>query len=209
MPRIFLVELVILEGLNITSVLLAAGMSQRMNGVNKLLVNINGKPLIRRVAETYLKSLAKNLVIVTGFEESQVRNALVGLPVKFVHNAEYKEGLSSSISAGIKAASFNTEGVLIALGDMPLILENTVNTIVENFQQSNRQFVFRPLFRGAQGHPVLWPKVYFSELLGLTGDQGAQSLLDRFPTRLKLIEVDDSGILQDFDKFQDIKKLKI
>ena len=202
-------ENIILLDSNITLVLLAAGMSQRLRGVNKLLISLNGKPLIRQVAETYLKSLAKNLLVVTGYEVNQVRNALDGLPVKFVHNAEYKAGLSSSIYAGIKEASFNTAGALIALGDMPHISENTINTVIEIFEKSNRKFVCRPVFRGTQGHPVLWPKVYFSELLSLTGDQGAQSLLDHFPTRLKLIEVDDSGILQDFDRPQDIRKLQI
>ena len=79
----------------------------------------------------------------------------------------------SSVSFGVKNVSMNFEidnptGYLPVSGTNALIsvdLKNSANTIVENFQQSNRQFVFRPLFRGAQGHPVLWPKVYFSELL--------------------------------------------
>src|SRR5258708_6652948 len=85
----------------IAAVVLAAGRSTRMGAVNKMLAEIGGKPLVRIAAEQAIASRAKPVIVVTGHERERVEKALAGLPVRFVHNPDYAEGLGTSLRAGI------------------------------------------------------------------------------------------------------------
>ena len=91
------------KGRNIAAVVLAAGRSTRMGAINKLIAEIGGKPLVRIAAEQALASRAKPVIVVTGHERERVELALAGLPVRFVHNPDYADGLGTSLKAGIAA----------------------------------------------------------------------------------------------------------
>ena len=83
------------NGRRVAAVVLAAGRSTRMGAINKLIAEIGGKPLVRIAAEQALASRAKPVIVVTGHERERVEAALAGLPVRFVHNPDYAEGLSA------------------------------------------------------------------------------------------------------------------
>jgi len=91
------------HGRQVAAVVLAAGRSTRMGAINKLIAEIGGKPLVRIAAEHALASRAKPVIVVTGHEREKVEGALAGLPVRFVHNPDYAEGLGTSLKAGIAA----------------------------------------------------------------------------------------------------------
>src|SRR5215212_5925074 len=88
---------------HIAAVVLAAGRSTRMGGTNKLVAEIGGKPLVRIAAEQVLASRARPVIVVTGHQKERVERALAGLPVTFVHNPDFAEGLSTSLKTGIAA----------------------------------------------------------------------------------------------------------
>ena len=90
---------------SIAAIVLGAGRSSRMGGPNKLLAEINGKPLIRMVVEQALASHARPVIVVTGHQRERVEAVLSGLPVKFVHNPHFADGLGTSLRAGIAALS--------------------------------------------------------------------------------------------------------
>ena len=90
---------------SIAAVVLAAGRSTRMGAENKLLADIGGKPMVRRVVEAALASRARPVLVVTGHQADGVRAALAGLEVAFVDNPDYAVGLSSSLKAGIARAA--------------------------------------------------------------------------------------------------------
>jgi molybdenum cofactor cytidylyltransferase len=77
--------------LKVAAVLLAAGLSSRMGGRNKLLIEIGGEPLVRRSARTYLAAGA-DVHVVLGHEAGAVRVALAGLPLTFVENPNFAVG---------------------------------------------------------------------------------------------------------------------
>ena len=89
----------------VTAVLLAAGTSTRMGGVNKLLLPVGGMPLVRRSVETLLRASVGEVVVVLGHEAERVRAAVGALPVRCVVNAAYASGMTSSIQAGVRAAA--------------------------------------------------------------------------------------------------------
>src|SRR5262245_23970931 len=118
------------EGRKIAGLVLAAGRSTRMGGPNKLLEEINGKPLVRIAAEHALASRAKPVIVVTGHQKERVEQALAGLPVKFVHNPDFADGLSTSLKAGIAAVPADSDGALVALGDMPQVSAALIDRLI-------------------------------------------------------------------------------
>jgi hypothetical protein len=87
----------------IVAILLAAGRSQRMGDRNKLLLDVGGRPMVRRVAETLLHSRVREVIAVLGYDRARVAAALAGLPLRIVVNEEYASGQMSSVRAGIAA----------------------------------------------------------------------------------------------------------
>ena len=109
------------SGRRIAALVLAAGRSTRMGGPNKLLAEIDGRPLVRIAAEQALASRASPVIVVTGHQRERVERALAGLPVTFVHNPDFAEGLSTSLKAGIAAVPAEADGAIVCLGDMPQV----------------------------------------------------------------------------------------
>jgi molybdenum cofactor cytidylyltransferase len=83
------------------AIILAAGLSRRMEDRNKLLLPIHGKPMIQHVVETYIAALNGQICVVTGFESDKIKAALDGLPIQFVHNADFEAGQPFSVRAGL------------------------------------------------------------------------------------------------------------
>nr|TFG54499.1 MAG: hypothetical protein E4H34_02555 [Hyphomicrobiales bacterium] len=86
----------------IAGIILAAGLSSRM-GSNKLLAEIEGMPLLRKTVDAAMASDLEPVIIVIGHDAKNVQNALAGIDVIFAHNAQYSEGLSTSLRTGIAA----------------------------------------------------------------------------------------------------------
>ena len=103
-----------------TPILLAAGMSQRMSGLNKLLLPINGVPMVRQVALTLAAFADIPPVVVLGHEATQVAAALNGIALTMVTNAQYQSGQMSSVTAGLIAAG-QAADYMICLADLPLL----------------------------------------------------------------------------------------
>ena len=105
----------------IAAVILAAGRSSRMGGPNKLLATLDGKPLVRIVADAAHMSKVDDIIIVTGHMADEVSDVLDDLPVTIIHNPDFKDGLSTSLKTGIDAMDEFTDAAVIMLGDMPYL----------------------------------------------------------------------------------------
>ena len=96
------------------------------------------------------------VIVVTGHQDREIRNALAGKSVRFVHAADYAEGMAASLRAGIAALSAEISAVLICLGDMPLIEPALLNRIVAAYDPVEGREIILPSFQGQRGNPVLW-----------------------------------------------------
>ncbi len=181
----------------LSAIVLAAGTSRRMGVENKLLATVNGKPMIARVVENLPLGLFGHVIVVTGYQRAEVEQALTGYDVRFVHNEDYQEGLATSLATGLRAVKDQTKGVLVALGDMPLISQDVVVDLVRAFELDSD--ICAPSFANKRGNPVLWGRQYFRALQSITGDKGGRDLLGKYRSKLKLIDVDCNGVLMDFD----------
>jgi molybdenum cofactor cytidylyltransferase len=184
---------------NVAAVILAAGRSTRMGGPNKLLAELGGKPLVRIVTEQALASKASNVIVVTGHQAEQVEKALHGLKVTFVRNADFAEGLASSVKAGIASVPDNADGAVICLGDMPLIDARLIGRLIEAFAPDSGNLIVVPVSDGRRGNPVLWSRRFFSELMTLDGDIGARHLIAKHSEAVAEVPVEGHGAFLDID----------
>jgi molybdenum cofactor cytidylyltransferase len=175
----------------VAAIILAAGRSTRMGGPNKLLAELNGKKLVRIVAEQALASKASPVIVVTGHQGAEIEAALKGLNVKFVHNPAFADGLATSVKAGVGAVPDGTDGAVILLGDMPLIDAKLVDRLLDTFAPDRGSLIVVPVAGGRRGNPVLWSRRFFSELMTLDGDVGARHLIARHMEAVTEVEVQE------------------
>ncbi|MBI1181953.1 MAG: NTP transferase domain-containing protein [Alphaproteobacteria bacterium] len=183
----------------IAAIVLAAGTSSRMGGRNKLLQDMDGLPMIRRTAEAVAASAAAPVVVVTGRDADAVRAALDGLDVRFAHNPAFADGMAGSLKTGIEALPQDADGVVVALGDMPLVSAHHIDRLIAAFDEDEGRTICVPTHDGKWGNPVLWSRRYFAEMRAITGDKGARGLLHTYAETLCEVPMDDAGILRDFD----------
>lgn len=190
----------------IAAVVLAAGMSTRM-GANKLLQDWRGKPLLRWTVESALASEARPVVIVTGHEAPQTEAVLRGLDVVVVRNSEYRDGLSTSLKAGLSALPATADGALILLGDMPEVSPALLNRMIAAFSPADGRSICAAVHDGRRGNPVLWGRSLFDEIAAVTGDAGARHLLRVHEEQLCEIEADET-VLRDVDTPDALARLR-
>jgi molybdenum cofactor cytidylyltransferase len=162
----------------IAAVVLAAGASTRFGAENKLLADIDGRPLIRKVAEELLTGGIGNVVVVTGCDAELVARTLEALPVRVVYNANWQAGMGTSISAGLAALDSAPAGAFIVPGDMALLSAQLITELIGAFAITGQDRIVYPVTaEGAQRNPVLWPQRYFAQLRALSGTEGAKRIL--------------------------------
>ena len=187
------------KGHRIAGLVLAAGRSTRMGGPNKLLEEISGRPLVRIAAEQMLASRAKPVLVVTGHQRERVEQALAGLPVTFVHNPHFADGLSTSLKAGIAAVPAEADGAVVALGDMPQVTPKLIDRLIAAFDPERGALVVIPTIGGKRGNPVLWARRFFHDLMTVEGDVGARHLIGGYAEAVAEVPVEDAAAMTDVD----------
>jgi molybdenum cofactor cytidylyltransferase len=187
------------QGPRIGALLLAAGQSRRMGGPNKLLAEIDGVPMVARVAQRLLASRARPIIAVLGNQAEAVDATLGKLPVERVRNPEFAGGLSTSLKRGITALPPDLDGVIVCLGDMPLISGRHLDRLIAAFNPLEGRAIVVPTRRGKRGNPVLWSSRFFPEMAALAGDVGAKHLIGEHTELVAEVEMDDDAVLVDID----------
>jgi molybdenum cofactor cytidylyltransferase len=196
------------KGRRIAAVVLAAGRSTRMGAVNKLIAEIGGKPLVRIAAEQALASHARPVIVVTGHEREKVEAALSGLPLRFVHNSDYAEGLGTSLKAGIAAVPDDADGAIVCLGDMPQVDGALIDKLIAAFDPEKGALVVTPSIDGRRGNPVVWSRRFFNDLMAIQGDIGARHLIGNYAEAVVEVPVSGEGALIDVDTPESFSAVK-
>jgi len=184
-------------------VLLAAGQSRRMGGPNKLLLDLDGMPVVRRAALTLVMTLDRGTprVVVTGRDPDAVAEALAGLGFVPVHNPRFADGMGTSVAAGVAALPDGLDAILVALGDMPGPRPDTICALTTALSADGdpASAIVRPVVNGTPGNPVLWGAGHRAALMMLEGDRGGRDLIQAHAGRLRQVFVDDAAVAQDID----------
>ncbi len=192
----------------IAAIVLAAGLSRRMGPSNKLLQEIDGQPALRRVVAAICESGLRTIYVITGHQSDAIESTLKGLPVEFVFNENYPDGMGSSIACGAKLIEKSRfTGVALFLGDLAEITPSTIRCVTNVFIDQGQQKIVAPAFHGKRGHPVIFPTPYLRLLRNLSGDSGAKGILSNAGDQLHVIEVSDPSVTKDYDTPEDFKNV--
>lgn len=191
----------------ITAIILAAGLSKRL-GRNKLLLPLGDENVLRKTARAVLESAVSEVILVTGHEEAMVKQAVEGLDVRLTHNPRYAEGQSTSMIAGIEAASGDAGAYLFVLGDQPLLTPGIVNEVISLYEASRPEaLVATPVFQGRRGNPALFSAALKDELLQASGDAGGRGIIQRLenesPHRIVFLHLPNDDMFLDIDTEED------
>jgi len=198
----------------IAALVMAAGQSRRMGAENKLLADVKGTPMVRRVLDQVVASDAGPIAVVLGHEPERVKECLSGSDITpditFVENPDFEQGLSTSLIRGLEVLPDDIDGVVICLGDMPRVASDDINRLIAAFSPIEGRAICVPTHRGKRGNPVLWSHRFFDEMRHLHGDVGARHLIGEYADVVAEIEMEADGVLLDVDtpkKLSDIAAL--
>lgn len=161
----------------VAAVILAAGRSSRM-GTPKQLLEIDGQTLLRRTAEIAVASL-EHAYVILGFEAKEVGETLQNLAISMVEAAEWEQGLSASVKAGVgavRAKSPRTDAILFVPCDLPLLSREHLDALVGVYRSCSAPLVVSA-WDDVLGIPALFDSSLWPEFEDLTGDKGARQII--------------------------------
>ena len=192
---------------SIKKIVLAAGSSNRFGPENKLLSTINDKALISHTIDILIKTfIMDDIIIVLGHDYQTVLKLINNSEIRSIKNKYFKNGIGTSISAGMSQIDSNTVGVMIIPGDMPFLLKHDLAKLQNKFIELNYSKVVCPKYNSIVGNPIILPKSYFEILKTLKYDFGARKLL-----KIKDLVFVKTSITTtfDIDTTSDLKEAKI
>ncbi len=183
----------------VAAVILAAGQSRRMGATNKLLAEVDGKPMVRHAVEAALGSQAAPIIVVTGHEAKRVRPVVDAPGLIFAHNPDFADGLSTSVRVGLGAVPDDCDGAIIMLSDMPQVTADHLNRLIAAFNPTEGRAICVPSWRGKFGNPTLWARRFFDEMRALDGDTGAKHLIGAYSEVVAEVVMESDAVLADVD----------
>ena len=180
--------------------LLAAGTSRRFGGDKRAAVMPNGKTVLATTLDNIKQTDLPFKLCLTDSDRDLASNLdLDQQQLIFCRNSA--NGMGATLADGM-AQIEGWQGVIIALGDMPWVQPQTYSTLRDSLA---KDIVCIPTYKGRRGNPVAFGAQFYDDLRYSSGDRGARDLIDRHPSAVNLITVDDRGILRDIDHLQDIQ----
>ena len=193
------------EGGKISAILLAAGKSERM-GAFKQLLPLGGKTFVESCVDNLLASSAAEVIVVTGHNESAVRQVLAGRRVRFAYNPNYQLGMATSIIRGFEAVSGTSAAVMIALVDQPLVATAVIDKLISEYRASN-SLILIPRHNGKRGHPILMSTRLKHDVESMDLSEGLRAVIETHALDISYVEVDSDSILVDFDYPEDYERI--
>ena len=198
-----------METAEIAAVILAAGKSSRF-GADKLLTEVGykglRKPLILHALAPWLE-VFEQIHLVTPINNQELLGVCrsVAGRVNFIKADKSGLGMGHSLAAGIQATQ-QAKGWLIGLADMPMITSDILELLVSELKQGAA--ISAPFYHGKRGHPVAFSNQYRDDLMQLTGDVGAKTIVQAHETLVQAVNIDTPSIFIDIDTQADISLLQ-
>ncbi len=189
-----------------SAILLAAGESRRM-GRMKLLQPLGAKTILEQALDNLLCSLVDEVIVVVGYQAEEVIGRIAQRSAKIAFNPRYRQGIGTSIVAGLPLVERQAQAIMITLADKPLIESCIIDELIENFVQHDKGIVI-PVFGGRRGHPVIFSIKYLEELMTLKGDVGAREIVNRHPGDVLEVPVESEGVILDINTLKDLQRLR-
>jgi molybdenum cofactor cytidylyltransferase len=184
-------------------IILAAGSSSRL-GTPKQLLLWQGQPLVKIVSQKLLATGIQPIIVVVGAKSNAVKKALEDLDITTVENLYWKEGISTSIRAGIAALPDNIQAAIFATSDQPFVPESLIRKLIDAYGQTGAEIIC-PECKGELRNPVLFDKNLFAELAQLEGDTGGKALFDHH--KVSRVEWQNEEDFRDIDTQEEMQEM--
>ena len=189
----------------IKGILLAAGQSRRLKNENKLIKIFKDKPLIHHALNSVQNSKIKKLIIVLGYQFKEVKkNIKKNKKIIFVHNKNYKNGMSSSIKSGLKKISKKDKGFIILQSDMPFVKTSDINKIYNSIIRK-KYLVHALKYKNRIGNPIGFDISILKKFKKIEGNVGAKYMVKKLQKSTNYIKVSTKKVFKDFDKASDFR----
>ena len=189
-----------------SGIVLAAGSSSRL-GQPKQLLELDGRPLLQHALDAAEGAGLRDVVVVLGHRSDEVRAAIrPAAGTRIVVNPDYREGQATSLRAGLRAMDEEAGAAVVILGDQPAVTAASVRPVVEAYEASGSPVV-QATYGGKPGHPVLFDRGVWADLLAVEGDTGAREVLKKHPEWIERVEL-GGEVPADVDTLEDYARLK-
>ncbi len=168
-------------------------------GKPKLLLPLNGKPLIEHSLHTLSDGGANPIVLVVGALYNELAPIGDAYGAQTVRNTDSDGDMASSVLTGLRFIPPGTTGVLILPGDYPRISPQTVNALMLQHRQDPSHILI-PQYGEKRGHPTLFPTALLKDL---GKDRNLRDIINAHPNSIRIVHVNDPGILHDIDTPED------
>jgi len=187
------------------AVVLSAGESSRM-GRPKALLPVGETFFLERIVTALRATKVQNILVVLGHNAAALGEKIKHLPVEILVNPDYSLGQLSSLHVALRTLEPTAaDGIVLHLVDHPFIDSSLVNRMIDAFYVSKKPIVV-PVCRGRRGHPVIFSRALFPELLAAPLDQGAKTVVRAHASDTLEMETDDEGITCDIDTPDDYRR---
>jgi len=187
-------------------IILAAGASSRL-GSPKQLLAYAGATLLQHSIEAAQSSDASSVLVVLGANADSIKTEINHTTAKVIVNPDWKEGMASSIRCGLQTLVEmhpQTEAVIFMVADQPFVTADLLNNLME-LNRKEQHSIVASEYGATFGTPVLFTKRFFPELMELTGDVGAKSLVRKYLNEAAFVSFPKGEI--DIDTVEDYEKL--
>lgn len=196
----------------ISAILCAAGSSRRMKNDNKLLLKYGDQAIITHVTAQLLSADIGELIVVTGHQSEEVKDALSPHEDKitFVNNPRHATGQTSSIQTGLKYVHEEADAMMVCLSDMPHITQEDYDAAITYFRANydgKKDLITRPFYSKTPGHPVIFSKSFHEKLALCSEEEGCRSVIKKHLDALERFDTDRSSFISDIDTPDDYSDL--
>jgi len=196
----------------ISAILLGAGESKRM-GKDKLRLPWGKSTVFEQCLNTLLQSELGEVVVVLRSLSEEFEDEIDGYPtfkkkkIRIVVNPDYQRGMSSSIVRGLKYLHPRSRGVLIALGDQPLLKTRTIDALIHAFARRGGRIAV-PYYKGMRGTLILFDRDYVKDLMELRGDTGGRRIVETHADKVVRVRTRSEAVIRDIDTREEYERQK-
>ena len=191
-------------------IILAAGMSERFKDGPKQLLKLKGGYMIEYVIRASLDSKLNRIFLVLGHHHNKILKALAGNIKYFKHdrleiiiNRQYRQGMSSSVRAGLASIGNKFGSVMFLLGDQPMVDSRLIDLMLKRFYKSDKN-ICAPVYKGKRGNPTIFSREHFNLLQRVKGDSGGRRIILANPDDILKIETDSPACVFNINTMNDV-----
>jgi len=189
---------------DIPIIILAAGQSSRMRGIDKLMQIVSGVPLIRRQVDMALSVTTGPVIVALPVFPHPRQQALQGTDAVLIEVPDAQEGMNASLRAAMRFVPGTARAAMVLLGDLPELTKEDLNKVSHSFESKKDFLIWRGATAdGKPGHPVIFSAQLFDQIARLKGDSGGREVVQAAAGRIALVPLVGNRARLDLDTPED------